>query len=87
MTRKLKVTALAATATAALAGALIAGSASSAFAAKPTKPAVNVSVLSPRAGDVAGKESKGFFVDLAVRYPSSCRQRSRIPARRDRQPI
>ena len=26
---------------------------------------MNVSVLSPRAGDVAGKESKGFFVDLA----------------------
>jgi len=70
MTRKLKATALAATATAALAGALIAGSASTASAAKPTKPAVNVSVLSPRAGDVAGKESKGFFVDLAVRYPT-----------------
>src|SRR5262245_20528392 len=32
---------------------------------------VNVTVFSPRQGDVAGKESKGFFVDLAVRYPSS----------------
>jgi hypothetical protein len=34
------------------------------------KPPVNVTVFSPRKGDVAGKESKGFFVDLAVRYPS-----------------
>ena len=31
---------------------------------------VNVSVFAPRPGDVAGKESKGFFVDLALRYPS-----------------
>src|SRR5262249_32126698 len=31
---------------------------------------VNVTVFSPRTGDVAGKESKGFLVDLAVRYPS-----------------
>ena len=31
---------------------------------------VNVTVFSPQQGDVAGKDSKGFFVDLAVRYPS-----------------
>ena len=31
---------------------------------------VSVTVLSPRKGDIAGKESKGFFVDLALRYPS-----------------
>jgi hypothetical protein len=37
---------------------------------KVAKPPVNVTVFSPRAGDIAGKESKGFFVDLAVRYPS-----------------
>jgi hypothetical protein len=70
MTRKLKEAALAAAATAAVAGAIVAGSATSASAAKPAKPAVNLTVLSPRAGDVAGKESKGFFVDLALRYPS-----------------
>lgn len=34
------------------------------------KPPVDITVFSPRAGDVAGKDSKGFFVDLAVRYPS-----------------
>jgi hypothetical protein len=31
---------------------------------------VNVTVFAPRNGDVAGKDSKGFFVDLALRYPS-----------------
>jgi hypothetical protein len=39
-------------------------------AAKTAKSAVSVEVFSPRSGDVAGKESKGFFVDLALRYPS-----------------
>ena len=31
---------------------------------------VNITVFAPRPGDVAGKQSKGFFVDLALRYPS-----------------
>jgi hypothetical protein len=31
---------------------------------------VEVEVFSPRKGDRAGKESKGVFVDLALRYPS-----------------
>jgi hypothetical protein len=34
------------------------------------KPAVKVQVLAPRPGDVAGKQSKGFLVDLAIQYPS-----------------
>ena len=33
-------------------------------------PPVNVTVFSPRTGDLEGKESKGFVVDLALRYPS-----------------
>ena len=33
-------------------------------------PAVKVQVFAPRPGDTAGKASKGFFVDLAVQYPS-----------------
>jgi hypothetical protein len=37
---------------------------------KTATPPVNVTVFSPRKGDIAGKESKGFFVDLAVRYRS-----------------
>jgi len=31
---------------------------------------VKVNVLAPRMGDVVGKASKGFLVDLAVQYPS-----------------
>ena len=31
---------------------------------------VKVQVFAPRPGDTAGKASKGFFVDLAVQYPS-----------------
>jgi hypothetical protein len=31
---------------------------------------VKVQVLAPRSGDVVGKQSRGFFVDLALQYPS-----------------
>lgn len=37
---------------------------------KTAKPPVTATVFAPRTGDVAGKDSKGFIVDLAVRYPS-----------------
>jgi hypothetical protein len=53
--------------------AVITASASAAHGKKTSKtarPAVQVEVFSPRKGDVAGKQSKGFFVDLALRYPS-----------------
>lgn len=39
-------------------------------ASKKAVPPVQVEVFAPRSGDVAGKQSKGFFVDLALRYPS-----------------
>ena len=39
-------------------------------ASKKASSAVQVDVFAPREGDVAGKLSKGFFVDLALRYPS-----------------
>jgi hypothetical protein len=39
-------------------------------ASKQTNSPVQVEVFAPRNGDVAGKQSKGFFVDLALRYPS-----------------
>jgi hypothetical protein len=38
-------------------------------ASKKADP-VQVEVFAPRAGDVAGRLSKGFLVDLALRYPS-----------------
>jgi hypothetical protein len=39
-------------------------------ASKKANSAVQVEVFSPRNGDLAGRQSKGFFVDLALRYPS-----------------
>ena len=53
--------------------AVVTATATAANARKTSKKggsAVQVDVFSPREGDVAGKLSKGFFVDLALRYPS-----------------
>ena len=50
--------------------AVVAATATAADGKKNAKSAVQVEVFSPRKGDVAGKQSKGFFVDLALRYPS-----------------
>jgi hypothetical protein len=51
---------------AAAGGAAASGRHASAKADQPVK----VQVFAPRPGDSAGKASKGFFVDLAVQYPS-----------------
>jgi hypothetical protein len=51
---------------AAAGGAAASGKHVSATADSPVK----VQVFAPRPGDSAGKASKGFFVDLAVQYPS-----------------
>jgi hypothetical protein len=53
--------------------AVVATTATAANARKASKKAgsaVQVDVFAPREGDVAGKLSKGFFVDLALRYPN-----------------
>src|SRR5262249_39829584 len=47
-------------------GTAAAGKYPSAKAGQPVK----VQVFAPRPGDEAGKASKGFFVDLALQYPS-----------------
>jgi hypothetical protein len=39
-------------------------------ASRTANSPVQVQVFAPRTGDVAGKQSKGFLVDLALRYPS-----------------
>src|SRR4051812_1832499 len=39
-------------------------------ASKKANSPVQVQVFAPRNSDVAGKQSKGFLVDLALRYPS-----------------
>ena len=61
-----------AAATAVLFGSLAATASGgpTAHAQKSATPPVNVTVFSPREGDIAGRESRGFFVDLALRYPS-----------------
>jgi hypothetical protein len=48
----------------------IASGKSPAYGGKTATSPVKVTVFSPRKGDIAGKESKGFFVDLAAQYPS-----------------
>ena len=56
----------------ALAAVIAASATAAANGRASTKAAspVQVQVFAPRNGDVAGKQSKGFFVDLALRYPS-----------------
>jgi hypothetical protein len=50
--------------------AATAAAAASGKASKKVNSPVQVEVVAPRNGDVAGNQSKGFFVDLALRYPS-----------------
>ena len=56
----------------AFAGAAAAGAtaATGKHASARANQPVNLQVFAPRSGDTAGKASKGFFVDLAVQYPS-----------------
>ena len=62
-------TMLLALALAALAAAAATAATASSFA-RNAEPPVNVQVFAPRQGDAVGKASRGFFVDLAVQYPS-----------------
>jgi hypothetical protein len=39
-------------------------------ASAQTAPPVKVQVFAPRPGDIVGKQSRGFFVDLALEFPS-----------------
>jgi hypothetical protein len=50
--------------------AVVAATATAATNGKKAASPVQVQVFAPRTGDVAGKQSKGFLVDLALRYPS-----------------
>jgi hypothetical protein len=53
-----------------LSAVLVATATAARSASKQAASPVKVEVFAPRSGDVAGKQSKGFFVDLALRYPS-----------------
>ena len=50
--------------------AMSASAANAKRASDQARTPVGVDVFAPRSGDVAGRQSKGFFVDLALRYPS-----------------
>src|SRR5437667_11076754 len=53
--------------------AIVAATATAAANGRASKKAaspVQVEVFAPQSADVAGKQSKGFLVDLALRYPS-----------------
>ena len=69
MHKRTLLTALVLVALAAVVVATATGAASGRASKRAASP-VQVEVFAPRSGDVAGKQSKGFFVDLALRYPS-----------------
>jgi hypothetical protein len=69
MSRRAILTAVCLVAFAAVAAAGASAS-SGTRASKKVAQSVAVEVFSPRPADVAGRQSKGFFVDLALRYPS-----------------
>src|SRR6266699_5215687 len=64
------LTALSLVALAAVVAATATAATTGKTASKRANSPVQVEVFAPRTGDVAGKQSKGFFVDLALRYPS-----------------
>ena len=70
MHKRTLLTALSLVALAAVVAATATAAATGKSASKKANSPVQIEVFSPRNGDVAGKQSKGFFVDLALRYPS-----------------
>ena len=70
MHKRTLLTILSLLALAAVVAATAAAASNSKTTSKKAASAVQVDVFSPRTGDVAGRQSKGFFVDLALRYPS-----------------
>src|SRR6266480_7790216 len=70
MHKRTLLTALSLVALAAVVAATATAAANRKTASKKANSPVQVEVFAPRQGDVAGMQSKGFFVDLALRYPS-----------------
>src|SRR6266849_8991100 len=64
------LTALSLVALAAVVAATATAASNGKKASKKANSPVQVEVFAPRQDDVAGKQSKGFLVDLALRYPS-----------------
>ncbi len=70
MHKRMLLTVLSLVALAVVVAATAAAAADRSGTSKKAALPVQVDVFSPRSGDVAGRQSKGFFVDLALRYPS-----------------
>ena len=70
MHKRTLLTALSLVALAAVVAATATAASNGKKASKKANSAVQVEVFAPRQDDVAGKQSKGFLVDLALRYPS-----------------
>ena len=70
MHKRTLLTALSLVALAAVVAATATAASNGKKASKKANSAVQVEVFSPQKGDIAGQQSKGFFVDLALRYPS-----------------
>src|SRR5438477_12829899 len=70
MHKRTLLTALSLVALAAVVAATATAATTGKSASKKANSPVQVEVFSPRNGDVAGKQSKGFLVDLALRYPT-----------------
>lgn len=66
MTRRVLVPAL----LLALASIVVAAAGAATLKSKPKKQPVTIEVFAPGPADVAGKASKGFFVDLSASFPS-----------------
>jgi hypothetical protein len=70
MRKRTLITALSLVALAAVVAATATAATDGKNASKKANSPVQVQVFAPRTSDVAGKQSKGFLVDLALRYPS-----------------
>ncbi len=70
MHKRTLLTALSLVALAAVVAATATAASNGKKASKKANSPVQVEVFAPRQDDVAGKQSKGFLVDLALRYPS-----------------
>jgi hypothetical protein len=70
MHKRTLITALFLVALAAVVAATATAATNGKSASKNAASPVQVQVFAPMTGDVAGKQSKGFLVDLALRYPS-----------------
>src|SRR5436305_13545739 len=79
MHKRTLLTALSLVALAAVVAATATAAATGKTASKKANSPEQVEVFSPRNGDIAGKQSKGFVVGLARRYPNIAASMADLP--------